>query len=326
MNDGLRRAAGVLAGADSVALACHVNPDADALGSMLGLAVFLRGRGTEVACSFGNEPFEAPRWVTAFPGNEMLVEPRLIPKEPDVMVALDCASEDRLAMLAPNAAKAKTLIWIDHHVGNDGFGTISLVDPKASSSAEIVYRLVKEMGGPMPPDTAVCLYAGLVTDTGRFQYAAVTPEVLRIAAELREQPFDHARLVQALYDDNRLAYLRLLGLVLGRVEHIERANLVWTHIRRTDLAGAGVKPAETDDVIDILRTAREADVAAVIKEQRDGRFKVSMRSRGDRDLAAVAAKFGGGGHRLAAGYTSGHGLAETVERLAGALEESAGPT
>jgi phosphoesterase RecJ-like protein len=170
----------------------------------------------------------------------------------------------------------------------------------------------------------MCLYAGLVTDTGRFQYEAVGPETLRLAADLREHPFDHARLARVLYEDDRAAYLRVLGAALSRLELVPDADLVWTYLTRADLASHGVRPSEADDLIDVVRTARDADVAGVLKQQRDGRFKVSLRSRGGHDVAAVAEAFGGGGHRLAAGYTSEHGLADTVERLTAALRDRKG--
>jgi phosphoesterase RecJ-like protein len=320
----LERAAQVLGEAGSVAIACHVNPDADALGSMLGLSNFLRARGTDTVCSFPNEPFDPPRWSAMLPGHESLVPPREFPKQPGVMVTCDAASMDRLGMLAPAATRAATLIWIDHHVSNEGLGTIPLVDPRASSTAEMVWRLLRTMGGEVSLESAVCLYAGLVTDTGRFQYQAVTPDVLRLGAELREYPFDHTRLVQSLYEDNGIAYLRLLGVAMERITLEPEADLVWSYLTQADLAAAGVHPSETDDLIDVVRTAREADVAAVLKQQRDGRFKASMRSRGGHDVAAVASVFGGGGHRLAAGFTSPYGLTETIERLTAALRGDAG--
>lgn len=323
MTGELARAAELLTGATKVAIACHVHPDTDALGSMLGLSIYLRSRGIETVCSFGNEPFDLPRWAEGLPGRQALVQPKDFPKEPAVMVTLDAASMNRLGSLAANATKAGELIWIDHHVSNDGLGTIALVDPAASSTCEMVYRLVRAMGGELPAEAAMCLYAGLVTDTGRFQYQAVRPETLRVAAELREHPFDHARLAQALYEDNGAAYLKLLGTALHRLTLEPDADLAWTYLTQADLAEAGVHPSETDDLIDVVRTARETDVAAVFKQQRDGRFKVSMRSRGGHDLSALASVFGGGGHRLAAGYTSPHGLAETVERLKSALGEPA---
>ena len=319
MTPDFERAAKVLEDATEVALACHVNPDADALGSMLGLAAFLRSRGVETVCSYPNEPLEPPRWADMLPGADRLVPAKAFPKEPAVMVTCDCAAFDRLAQLGHVANRAGELIWIDHHRSNEGLGSISLNDPAASSTCEMVFRLIEAMGGEMPDDTAMCLYAGLVTDTGKFQYEATSPETLRIAARLREHPFDHARLVQALYEDNPAPYLQLVGVALERLEHVAEADLVWTYLTQADLQEAGVHPAETDDLIDVIRTTRDVDVAAIVKQQKDGRFKVSVRSRGDHDLAKVAAAFGGGGHRLAAGYTSAHGPAETIDLLARSL-------
>jgi phosphoesterase RecJ-like protein len=317
--DPTEKAAAALSDATTVAIACHVNPDADALGSMLGLSNHLRGMGKETVCSFGNVPFDAPRWAAELPGVDALVPPDRFPKEPAVMVTCDCASLDRLASLAGTAVRAKTLIWIDHHVTNEGLGSIPIVDPDASSTSELVWGLVRRLGGEVSIDTAKCLYAGLVTDTGRFQYDAVRPETLRLAAELREFPFEHTRLVQALYEDSGLPDLRLLSVALRRIRLEEDADLVWTYLTQGDLRAAGVDGGGTDDLIDVVRTAREADVAAVIKQQRDGCFKVSLRSRGDHDVAAIAARFGGGGHRLASGFTSSNGLAETVDGLKAAL-------
>jgi phosphoesterase RecJ-like protein len=315
----LTEAADVLRQADHVAITCHINPDADALGSMLGLAHHLRGRGTSVTCSYPNQPQRLPRWSELLPGLELLVPPDRFPEKPAVMVTCDCASFDRLGMLGGAATAAKELIWIDHHRSSDGSGTIRLVDPGASSTCEVVTRLIDAIGGDLTEASAVCLYAGLVTDTGRFQYEAVTPETLRLAARLREYDFDHARLSQVFYEDHRAAYLRLLGAALGRLEEVPEADLVWTYLLQADLSDSGLGVGETDDLIDVIRTVRGADVAAVLKQQRDGRFKVSVRSRGGHDLALAAAAFGGGGHRLAAGYTSEHGPRGTIDRLVAAL-------
>jgi len=319
VNDELARAAAVLSAADEVAITCHVNPDADALGSMLGLSAVLRARGARTICSFPNEPLEPPRWASMLPGADELVEVSEFPAAPAVMVTCDCGSFDRLAGLGAAANRAAELIWIDHHRSNDGKGTIRLVDAAASSTCEMVVRLVDAMGAELTDDAAVCLYAGLVTDTGRFQYEATTPETLRVAARLREHPFDHAKLVQALYEDNGRPYLALVSTALGRLTFVPQADLVWTYLTQGDLAAAGVHPAETDDLIDLIRTDREADVAVLVKQQKDGRFKVSMRSRGAHDLSAVAASFGGGGHRLAAGFTSDDGPSRTIERILDAI-------
>jgi bifunctional oligoribonuclease and PAP phosphatase NrnA len=311
----LERAAATLEVAGSVAMACHVNPDPDAIGSMLGLALYLDSRGTKVVCSWGNHPLKAPRWLSVMDGAGFLVQPKEFPAHPEVMVALDTASPDRLGSLAVSADGAGEVIVIDHHRTNPGFGSIVILDPVASSTAELVFRLLERMGGDLPDEAAAALYAGIVTDTGRFQYEATTPETLRVAAALREYRFDHAHMGQALFEDNSIGYLRLLGPALGRVVHDPAASLVWTYVTQSDVTAAGVSMADTDDLIDVIRTAREVDVACVLKQQADGRFKVSLRSRGATDVGSAAAAFGGGGHRLAAGYTSATGVEQTVRSL-----------
>jgi phosphoesterase RecJ-like protein len=321
----LRRAADALTDASEVALACHVNPDADALGAMLGLSAFLRARDVATVCSYGNEPLEVPRWAGLLPGSADLVPPSAFPAAPALMVTCDCASFDRLGQLGGAASRAGDVIWIDHHRSNDGSGTIRLVDGEASSTCEMVVRLIDAMGGPLDRDVAMCLYAGLVTDTGRFQYQATTPETLRVAATLREHDFDHAELVRALYEDQEPGALRLLGTALRRMTEVPGSSLVWTYVTRADMADVGIGPADADELIDVLRTARGSDVAVVLKQQGDGRFKVSMRSRGAHDLAAVAAAFGGGGHRLAAGYTSERGPQDTIDELVAALGRAPAP-
>src|SRR5439155_24699558 len=196
------------------------------------------------------------------------------------------------------------------HRTNPGFGTIVVLDPEASATAELVFRLIELMGGTLPDAAAAWLYAGLVTDTGRFQYQATTPETLRVAASLRTHAFDHTRLSQGPFQDRSLAALKVTAAALDRAELIEDADLVWTYLTQADLAENGVLMGATDDLIDVIRTARETDVSCVIKQQRDGRFKVSLRSRGATDVGSIAESFGGGGHRLAAGYTAAGGLEE----------------
>jgi phosphoesterase RecJ-like protein len=316
----------VLDGAEEVTLVCHVSPDPDAMGSMLGLAAFLAHRGARVAAASPTPPSDLPRWVEALPGGEHLVAPGDVPKQPAVLVTLDAADVDRLDGLSHLVKRAGAVICIDHHRTNPGFGTVNLIDPHASATAELVFRLIERMGGGLTPEVAACLYAGMVTDTGRFQFENASPDVLRIAARLREEAFDHARLAQALYADGSVPYLHLLGRLLDRVKLVREAGLVWTHLLRADLETGGVPIQETDDLIDLVRTAREADVAAVFKEQVAGGFKVSLRSRGDTDVSAVAERFGGGGHRLAAGYTSGATLQESVGQLVEALAAARAPT
>ncbi|HEX2068967.1 MAG TPA: bifunctional oligoribonuclease/PAP phosphatase NrnA [Actinomycetota bacterium] len=315
----LERAGEALRAARNVALACHVNPDPDAIGSMLGLALWLRSEGKEVVCSWGNNPLQRPRWLSVLPGSELIVDPQGFPARPEVMVALDTASPDRLGPLGANAEAAKQAIVIDHHRTNPGFGTIVVLDPDASSTSEMVFRLIRSAGGELTPEIAACLYAGIVTDTGRFQYESTSPETHRVAAELRSLDFDHTAIARALFEDISLSALRVSAIALDRVVHVPELSLAWTYVLQADLAADGVEMSETDDLIDFVRAAREADVTCLIKQQRDGNFKVSLRSKGLTDVGAVAKAFGGGGHRLAAGFTSHTGVAETVRRVEEAL-------
>jgi bifunctional oligoribonuclease and PAP phosphatase NrnA len=318
-DEALKRAARALEEAADVVLVCHVNPDVDAMGSMLGLAGFLAERGKQVAASWPNDPRETPRWLEALPCRAHVVAPGDLPKRPEVLVTLDAAAVNRLGGLSHLLEKSATSICIDHHRTNPGFGTINLIDPDASSTAEVVVRLIERMGGTPSAEVAACLYAAMVTDTGRFMYEAATPQTLRVAAGLREEAFDHARLAQALFEDNSFGYLKVLGVALERAQLLPDARLVWTYLTRRDLEEAEVPIQETDELMDVIRTAREADVAAVLKEQRDGGFKVSLRSRGDTDVSAVAERFGGGGHRLAAGYAFDGSVEEAVKALRQAL-------
>jgi len=315
----LQRAARALAGADRVALACHINPDPDAVGSMLGLASYLHSRGKRVVCSWGSQPLSRPRWLAVMNDAKFLVEPSEFPKDPPVMVALDTAAPDRLGLLAENARRAKEVIVLDHHQTNPGFGTIVVLDPTASSTAEVAFRLIERMGGPLSDQVAARLYAGIITDTGRFQYEAATPETLRVAASLRTRHFDHVRMGQLLFEDGSVDHLQVLATALGRIAHVPQADLVWTYVLQSDLRPGATTMGDVDDLIDLVRTAREADVACVVKQHRDGSFKVSLRSKGGTDVGAVALAFGGGGHRLAAGYTSATGVEETIRSLVQAL-------
>src|SRR6266540_5066905 len=251
----LDRAARVLKDSPRVALACHVNPDPDALGSMLGLAGFLSVQGKEVVCSWGNQPLAPPRWLSELDGAGYLVEPKDFPGKPDVLVALDTASPDRLGLLQVNAELARQVIVIDHHRTNPGFGSILVLDPAASSTAELVFRLVEAMGGELPDGAAACLYAGVVTDTGRFQYEATTPETLLVAAALRRHPFDHARLGRVLFEDAPVAYLRVAAAALTRLEVVPEASLVWSYVTQADLERAAASMDDIDDLIDLIRVA-----------------------------------------------------------------------
>lgn len=317
LEEDLATAAALISAADQVALACHVAPDGDALGSMLALHHVLRAGGRDSVAAFAGTQVTGPHY-RELPGLELLSDPHEYPAEPEVMVTLDCGSLGRLGDLAINANAAKELVVVDHHLSNTGFGTIHLVDPKAAASAVVVARLIDALGLPLNHAAAVCLYAGLVCDTGRFQYESTTTEAFDLARRLLEFDVPVARLNRVLFEEHRLAYLRLVGTVLSRAEMAADKSFIWAAITEADLTEHDVTLEETEGLIDFLRQAKEAEVSCVLKEV-DGHVRVSLRSLGDVDVSAVAALFGGGGHRYAAGFTTTDPVPRVVETILQAL-------
>jgi phosphoesterase RecJ-like protein len=306
--------------APRIALACHLGPDGDALGSLLALTIALRNAGHETVASWGSDPFSVPPHYNFLPSLDLLSPPSSFPAAPDLMITFDAGSMERLGSLEPNARAAHKLIVIDHHVSNDHFGTINLIDGEAAASAVIVFELLKRMSVPLGKDIATCLYTGVVTDTGRFQYKNTTPEVHRITAELLAAGAPHVEITQTIYNTHPVGYLRLAAVALERLEVREDAAMVWTWVTKEDLDKAQVDLEDIEALIDLVRTADGADVAVVLKQQSDGRYRVSMRSKGEADVGSVATRFGGGGHALAAGFTSVDGDPRaTIEEIATAL-------
>lgn len=318
VDDSLAAAARSVAGADSIALACHINPDGDALGSMLGLLHVLRASGANVIASFPS-PFGVGPHYRELPGLDLLSHPDEFPMEPDVMVTFDCGSLGRLGELETSAKAARELIVLDHHVSNTRYGTINVIDPAAAASGVIVRRLVSELGLPLTNDAAVALYAALVCDTGRFQYDTTTSAVFELARELLTFDIPVARLSRQLFEEHRFAYLKLLGEALAGAELDVERRFVWTAVTQDMLQRHDVTLEEVEGLIDILRRSIEAEVTCVLKEEADGSVRVSLRSLGDIDVRAIASDNGGGGHRFAAGFESTLDIATVVENIRGAL-------
>lgn len=314
----LTEAAECIRGARRIAMACHVGPDGDALGSMLGLAVAARERGIEVFPSFG-EPFTVPDTYRYLP-LDLLVPPAQVPAEPELMVTFDAGSIDRLGVLAEPASKAGELVVIDHHVTNTGFGTVNLIDPAAAATAEIVYHLLCELGWDVDPVVATCLHTGVVTDTGRFQYSNTTPATLEVGARLVEAGARPEVVGQHVYEEVPFGYLGVAGAVLSRATLDVERRLVWSALTTEDLDRYGIGLDDTDPLIDAIRVARESDVAMLVKDVGQGRIKVSLRSRGRVDVGAIAVALGGGGHHNAAGCTIQGTVDEAVEAVRSRLE------
>jgi len=277
------KAVAAIEGHREVVLACHVSPDGDALGSMLALALVLRRRGVRVLPSF-SEPFEVPESLAALPGVGLLVAPSELPASPSLLVTFDTGSADRLGSLAGLVDTAAEVLVVDHHASNTRYGSLQLVDRTAAATAVLVEELARRLGEPLDQDTAACLYAGLLTDTGSFRFAATTAETHLLAARLLRTGFRHDLLARQLLDSHPVGWLAMVGAALSRARLEPAAagglGLVWTETRVAELAAAGLGADQAESVIDLVRTAAEAEAVRAFGLSEDQRKRLMVWERG----------------------------------------------
>jgi bifunctional oligoribonuclease and PAP phosphatase NrnA len=321
--------------ATEICLACHIRPDGDALGSMLAVLHALRARSSSarpgparIVASFGDLPFEIPRILRFLPGTDLLSPPDVFPQRPQVMVTFDAASADRLGLLQASAAAADELIVLDHHASNTRFGTVNVIDPDAAATAMLAFDLIGRLGVDISRDMALGLYTGLVTDTGSFKYSNTSPRVHELAARLLQAGIEPGVVAHELWDRSPFGFLGLLSAALGRArlepDAVAGHGLVWTTVTRRDRDAYGLPYELAESVIDLVRRTDEADVAVVLKEDDNGCWQVSARSKGLADVGAACVALGGGGHRLAAGFTGRGSAAEAISALRHQLESGPG--
>jgi phosphoesterase RecJ-like protein len=304
-----------------VVVACHVNPDGDALGAALAISLGLEAMGTPAPLTFGTSDIgtSVPRNLGFLPLAGHLHDPAelIAGPPPAVLITTDTGSVDRLGPAAALVARAEHVLVVDHHASNTLFGTEHLIDVTAASTTVLAGQLLDELGVTWTRDIATCLYAGLVTDSGSFRFQATTPDVHRLAARLLECGVDHVGIGRALFDTTPYTAVTLLGQVMAdaRLE----GNLVWSCVTAAQREEAGLSLADVEGAIDLIRTASESEVAAVLKGVTDTEWAVSLRSRGTVDVGAVAVSLGGGGHPYAAGYTTHGGVEAVIDGLRKAL-------
>jgi phosphoesterase RecJ-like protein len=313
-----------LARARSVVLVAHVNPDPDAIGSALALGLALRAQGRTVDVTFDAEPFAVPRGMAWLPGAATLVGPDDLMPTPELVIALDCAAPDRLGRVLAYAREAPVFAVVDHHRSNPGFGDLNVVDVTSPATGQIVAELLGELGWPWDVDIATNLYAAISSDTGSFRFASTTADTHRWASRLHEAGVDHAEVARRLYTDRPLSMVRLAAEVLTAAVHEPAAaggqGALVAVVSREDRARHEVAYDEVESLISDLAAAGEVDVAAIVKQDDEGRWKVSTRSKGAIDLGQLCSDAGGGGHPQAAGYTAASGdVDEVVKDLCRAL-------
>jgi len=296
-----------LAPAGRVLLICHVNPDGDALGSMLGFALGLRRlEVTQLQATFPGT-FEVPEPFADLPGVDMLVPETEAYPDPDLVMVFDVAAESRLGGLVDRLPRARASVVLDHHASNTSFGGINLVDAQAAATSVVAEGLLGRLDVPLDPEIAECLYVALATDTGSFKFDMTTPRVHEMAARLIATGISPGEISRRIFDTRPFGAMKLFAEVVARAALDPTAagghGMVWTYATLDDLRRHGQRPYVMDALIDPVRTVAEADVSVLVKQLGEAEWAVSLRSKGAVDVSKVAVSLGGGGHRFAAGFT-----------------------
>jgi phosphoesterase RecJ-like protein len=294
----------------------HRNPDGDALGSMIGLARALRAAGRDVVMWHQDpDPVPAEFRFLLGPGEEIV---QVLPDDvlERTVLAVDCATADRLSP-APPRELAQMVVNIDHHHDNTRFGDLNLVDGGASSSAEMVARVLDAAGLPLSRDVAEPLYVGLVTDTGRFGYSNTSHEAHVLAARLVDAGIDLPAITRRIYEQQPLSRVLLTGRALASARSLLDGRLMVAVLGPDDFRASGAEKGDTEGIVEMLRAVEGAEVAALVRETgHENGLRISVRSASDRvDVSAIARAGGGGGHRAAAGFSSDLSADEMVAWL-----------
>lgn len=300
----------------SIAVCTHVHPDPDALGSLLGLTLFLRSIGKNCDAI---HPQDIPKEVRFLSGFDILIP------EPDtaydLVIVTDTASRERIGGVSDLPEKAKRTICIDHHKSNTGFFDLNWIDPTASSASEMIFRLTESAGKCRPLGSSEWLYAGLVADSGRFLYNQTSPYSHEMAAILMRQGIDWQRIHLNLFQKMPFGAFAFFRTLLERAEFIHERQIVCSYSLLKDFEEFGVTMDQTDTALNFLRDIEDVELSCMLKETAINTFKVSLRSKSRVDVSQVSKEFGGGGHLRAAGGTVTGSLDEAKQMVITAIRE-----
>lgn len=307
----------------SAAILSHVRPEGDTLGSALACHLMLKGLGRKVA-TFNPDP--VPKNLRALPGAAEVIRADRLPQAYDCYLVVDATDPKRVGGLLNGVPAGSLVINIDHHISNTHFGTYNWVDPEAAACGEMIYHLIKEMGVPLSRDVATNLYVAILTDTGSFRFANTTPRALRVGAALIEAGVVPDEVSALLFDQREVEELRLLGTLLTTMQLSPDGRVAWIEVTREVLGQDGAHRDALEDLINYPRSVKGVEVAMLLKEESGDAIRVSLRSNGTVDVAAVAGAFQGGGHKKAAGCTVVGSLSEVRERLFAEIRRRFGGT
>lgn len=283
-------------------LGCHERADGDALGAMLGLALALQEHGKQTFCY---SPDGVPSLHRFLPGWEQVansLEPAAL-SDLDWVVLLDCEGLDRCRGLAETLPPGARLAIVDHHVSAGGTGYLDIRDQSASAAALLIAELLECLGWPLSEQVATCLLAGIYFDTGSLRYENTDPRTLEACSRLAQAGAKPSWVANQLYEQRPWAALRLLGIALGRTRQADGGRLLVASLDDQAFLESSALREDLEGIVDLMRTTRDAQLIALCAVMGDGTVKVSLRSKGQADVAAVARRWGGGGHPRAAGFS-----------------------
>lgn len=308
--------------ANRIIVVSHVGPEADAVGSLLGMTLSLREMGKEVI-PYLEDP--VPALCEFLPGSETILHSFEGVEAVDLTIAVDCGQLERLGKGLVAFEGKGTIINIDHHRTNDNFGDINLVLPEASAAGEIVYDVFKAGALPITKDVAVNLFSAMHTDTGSFRYSSSSPDAFRKAGELVAYGVEPNVVSKNFYENHPLVRVKMLAKVLATLEVLEGGKLALLHLTQEMLDSEGATRDVVDGFVDYARSINGVEVGALLRQavsDGDGdSFKVSFRSNGNVDVAKISQAFGGGGHSAAAGCLLEGGLKDVRETVIKAVKE-----
>lgn len=311
----LRKAIGSL---HSCIIASHVDPEGDAIGSILALGMALENLGKDVA--FYNES-GVPRALRFLPGADRVMTRIDSVNEYDCIFIVDCGEIERIGRLRHRLEKLN-IINIDHHLTNSGFGDLNYVDAEAAAAGLVVYEILRGLDIPVTPPMAMNLYTAIMVDTGSFRYSSTSPRSLAAAAELLSaggfDPWDVARNV---YETFPLQRMKILGEALGTLELACDGKVAFMHVTRSMLQACGATEDLVEGFVNFGRSIEGVEVAVFFREKDDDAWKLSIRSKGSIDVSAIGGKLGGGGHRNAAGCKMQGSLPEAKKKFIQTLQE-----
>jgi bifunctional oligoribonuclease and PAP phosphatase NrnA len=278
---------------NSFLLTSHARPDGDAIGSALACCQILRamGKKADVVLRDG-----VPRIYQPLPFADEVIQAERVTGDHEAAVILECDSLQRTRLLGLEGA---FLINIDHHVSGRPFAQVNWIDPKAVATAEMVYRLAREAGVKISPEIATCLYTAVLTDTGSFMFEGTNEHTFELARELVLAGADPAHCARNVYFGHSTAKMRLLGAALSNLHR--EGSLAWISVTQEQMLRCHAKEEDCEGLVNYALSMQGVEVALFFRELPDGRLRVSLRSKGKVDVAAVAERFGGGGHHCASG-------------------------